>query len=232
VKPEAQAVRAALAARLDLEALYLCGPFDSSGEPASPDVHMLAVVRPDEVRDLHLVPGVARFERRVEVSVVPCSLLEGLAAGGASSWLGFYTADKIAKARVILESDRAADLRRQIAAGLRLRPSFYAAAVRNVVAWAARAKDAPPAGPTRLAAASSLLLASLGLHLMARPRLTFTKQSEVVSRSGSLLRGCDAGLALQDKAAAAEMLRAASGFLRLAFGREGIDPEKIWERLA
>lgn len=133
MKPDLNEVAAVLSRRLDLEALYLGGPFDAQGEPASPDIHVLAISRGDWVKDFHLVPKVSRFDRRVEVSVVPLGLVRRAVDRGVSTWFDFYTADKIRTGKPILESGDAARLRKRAIGNLRIRPAFYAEALRGVV---------------------------------------------------------------------------------------------------
>ena len=149
MRPDPADVKEVLARRVDLEALYLGGPFDAQGEPASPDVHVLAISRGHSVRDLHLVPGTAPFERRVEVSVVPLGLVREAVEKGVSTWFTFYTADKLRTGKPVAESKEAEGLRRQAKEHLRIRPAFYAELLRGVVQAAGHLvgpSDRPAAG--------------------------------------------------------------------------------------
>ncbi|MFH1220484.1 MAG: hypothetical protein V1694_08520 [Candidatus Eisenbacteria bacterium] len=247
MRPSLDEIRATLARRLELEALYLCGPFDVQGEPASPDIHVLAVVRRGDLKDLHLVPGVSDLTRRVEVSVIPLSGLKAAIEGGISTWLMFYTLDKMRRGRLIMETADFAALRQRAEQDLRLRPSFYASALRDLVAALGEAGPAgrPAGGRTvpaaravparpvlaRVMAANAAVLISLALRTMVKLRRAFSKHSDLLSEMSSApteppLR-LDRPMAGSTSAASAQALIGAGRFIESLFKTLGIDSTRI-----
>lgn len=238
MKADPAGVREVLSMRVDLEALYINGPFDAQGQPASPDVHVLAISRGDSVRDIHLVPGTSRFERRVEVSAVPLALVQETANKGVSTWFTFFTADKLRSGKPVLESPEAEGLRRRIKENLRIRPAFFAEVLRGVVQTAshlvgpsdrASAGTADTIGPrkqvgtTGAAALNGRLVALLAAHAAIRSGHTFSKLSDM------LTRGVPFPVALPEaaKAEAARTLAATARTLEKLFGLCGIDTRRL-----
>lgn len=242
MKPDREAIGAALDKRLDLEALYLCGPFDKSGEPCSPDIHILAVTRDDLIRDFHFLPGVAAFTRRVEASAVPLNIAKSAVEHGASSWFTFYTLDKLRNARPIRESAEAMRLRNLALGKPKIRHSFHAEAIRGLLpgdAWPADPwpadsfpKDSRPADSRRIGSLAlaalrltGRLLAAIALSVIAEGKRTFSKNSDLLAdRSlvqASLFESKDR------KAGAARALESGRVVIACALKSVGIDLARL-----
>jgi hypothetical protein len=187
VNPSRNAIRQMLARRLDVAGLYLCGPFDTAGEPCSPDIHVLAITRRDDAGDLHYLPGVADVCRRVEVSAVAQRELESAVGAGVSTWPMFYLLDKLRHCAVIDETADLQALRERAVAELKVRPSFYSDLMRSLAsqapAAAAGARLQAPAGPMALLEASGTAIRALALSAIIAGRRTFSKTSEIVSEA-------------------------------------------------
>lgn len=219
--PRAEAIRRSLAGRVRLEALYLCGPFDSKGEPASPDIHVLALSHDDALTDLHFVPGSAAFERRVEVSVAPFGMVEASQAMGVGSWLAFYTIDKIARGKPMLESPEALKVREALAEGVKFRPSVYAgtmANLRNV-----RLKiDSSPGQAEGLIKANLVLLLTYCLYSVIHLKRTFSRNSELLTQTRHMR-----GARSTSRPAAEAVLESGRRFLVRALRQTGFDIDAV-----
>jgi hypothetical protein len=237
MKPDLSEIGSALARKLDLDGLYLCGPFDSKGEPASSDIHILALSRRDDVIDLHYVPRVSGFLRRIEVSVVPARAVQAAIEEGVKTWFMFHTLDKMQRGKVITESPRTAQLRRRITQGLKLRPSLQAGVIRNVVtAGHALAGQAPGPAPANTAGggirashtqllsmltANTLLLLSLSAYSVIRLKQTYSRHSELWLQVRHRVSG---RLEPPTPGSAGKTMRTAERFLRIVLSRYGIEP--------
>ena len=225
MKPDRDAIGAALSRRIDLEAFYLCGPFGKSGAPSSPDVHVLAISGSSIVRDLHLLPGVSQFERRVEVSVVPLDVVRSAVEQGVASWFMFYTVDKLRGAKPVRESEEAERLRKIAVRRVKIRRSFYAEAIRGLLSQEAQA----PGANSETGAALSLLrltgrlLSLLGLRTIVDGKRTFSRHSDLLA-DRSLVPGAlfDGG-----EPEAARVIEATKRVIGDVFRASGID----WARL-
>ena len=188
MNPDAEQIRMALAERLDLEALYLCGPFDEQGEPASPDIHILAVVRHGDLRDFHFMPGIAGFERRVEVSTVGAQEVAAALRDGVTNWAMFYTVDKLRRARPISESEELRRLRQGAVRNLRIRPTFYSAILRSVCSSMQMLMRHDLHLEALVLSTSMLIISVLSLHAIAESKASFSRHSDMLETGGGLLR--------------------------------------------
>jgi hypothetical protein len=218
-----QKITQAIAGRIDADSLYLCGPFDHKGEPASTDIHILALSSGGEVKDLHLLPELAGLEKRVEVSVVPLTLVKSSLCKGVGTWLAFYTLDKIAKGKPLGKSREAADLKHSLEGGMRLRPSFYAGRMRNLRdAWfeANRTARLPESGlKTNL-----VLLLTLCLYSLLSLRRPFSRNSDLLTQTREKWR-----LGGLDRKDAEEILRSGKRFVETVLRQSGVRPEALQE---
>ena len=228
MKPDQDAIGAALGRRIDLEAFYICGPFGESGEPSSPDIHVLAISGGSLVRDLHFLPAVSQFERRVEVSVMPLEVLRRAVEHGVSSWLMFYTVDKLRGAKPVRESAETERLRKIALKDLTIRRSFYAEAIRGLFSLASPEAKAAQSGTEAGRALSALrltgrILSLLGLRTIAEGKRTFSKYSDLL-RDRSLV---PAAFFEDGKAEALRVIEATRRVIALAFRTCGIDRARI-----
>lgn len=217
----AEEIRRAIARRADLDSLYLCGPFDQDGNPASPDVHILALSRSEEVTDLHFLPDLAGFRRRVEVSVIPTGLVEASAREGVRTWLAFYTLDKIIRGKPLFESRATRNLRRSLAEGVKLKPSFYAQTMASLRdAWHELHRTSAPA---EIGIRSNLImLLSLCLCSLLRLKQTFSRNSDLLSQTEEVWRSRE-----RDKKSAEAILDSGRGFLEAALKKGGFNVEAV-----
>ena len=231
MNPDPEAIRAMISRRLPLEALYLCGPFDATGEPRSPDIHILAISRQDQVKDLHFIPGIAGVPRRVEVSVFPYHALRMAVETGVSSWLMFYTLDKIRRGRPIMETPDIAALHQKIVADFTPRPSFYSAVMRSLTSATRNLGEAPKPGPSRVINVNVMVLLSLSLYSIVKAKQTFTKQSELLSEIMPLLPvGAETLGSYSTAADVSRALASSKRFIDSIFGKLGIEPRCFVEQ--
>jgi hypothetical protein len=188
VIPDLAAVCDTLTQRMKAAAIYHCGPFDEAGDAASPDIHILAIADIESVTDLHLIPDLSRFPRRIEVSVIPQARLEEAARQGISDWLMFYTLDKMRRGRPLMESGRIKDLREQGGSGVSIKPSLYAGLMRhllNLLRTMDREEEPLALQAMRV---NMLVMMTLSLYSIVRLGQTFSKSSEVLRDKHPLVK--------------------------------------------
>jgi len=234
VSIDREALRQMLARRVSLAGLYLCGPFDSGGEPLSPDIHVLAVSAEGRATDLHLLPGIAAVSRRIEVSVAPLADVEAAVDRGVADWPAFFLIDKLRKAAPIVETPALVNLRAGAAGALRLRPSFYSAALRGVAALAPGGGPDGPAGPAAILRANGSVLAALALSVIAARKQTFSKNSEMLAALASQRRpdwrmavGPYPSQAREPAPEVARVVESARAFITAAVALGGIDFDRL-----
>ena len=214
-------IKRAIARRVDAESFYLCGPFDSEGRPASADVHVLVLSRGAEVRDLHFLPEATGLEKRVEVSAVPVTLIETSVHEGITDWLAFYTLDKMKSGKPLTESPSADKLRRSLAQGIKLRPSFYTRTMGNLRgAWlgAHRAAGFMEKGLY----ANFVLILALCLYSLLYLRRPFSRNSGLITQTGKVWRRGEV-----DSEQAGTALGAGRRFVEAVLRQNGVNPEAL-----
>ncbi|HVP56647.1 MAG TPA: hypothetical protein VMU02_01005 [bacterium] len=233
MNPDPPAIQRLLDQRVDAAGIYLCGPFDRSGEPSSPDIHVLAVSRRDDLRDLHFLPGIAPVPRRVEVSIVPYREMVTAVRHGAATWAQFHLLHKLRGAVPITEESDLSPLRERAREAMRTRPSFYSAVMRDFASAAREARPQGPVGPITLLNANASMLMALELRAILKAKRTFSKVSEILTDPGVTLtaepelrvpspaRGADRMVAASRQLIAAVLRTQGVDFDRLASGESG-----------
>lgn len=222
--PSIEKITQAIAGRIDLDSLYLCGPFDREGRPASADIHILALSRDGEVRDLHFLPEPAGFERRIEVSVVPAALVEICGREGVGNWLAFYTLDKMMRGKPIVESAETAGLKRSLAQGINPKPSFYAGTMGNLRSAWIEAKRAT--GLLERSLQSNLVvLLTLCLYSLLYLKRPFSKNSDLLTQTGKTWRRGDV-----DGNRAETILAGGKRFIEAVLRQNGFKADAVADR--
>jgi len=216
-------IKRAIARRTDADSLYLCGPFDSEGRPASADVHILALSHGGEVRDLHFLSEATGLERSVEVSVVPVSLIETSVHEGVADGVAFYTLDKMIRGKALIENPGVKGLRRSLAQGIRLKPSFYARTMGNLRGAWLEARRAAGLMEKGLRCNLALLLA-LCLYSLLYLRRPFSRNSGLVTQTGKVWRRGDA-----DREQAETAIGAGKRFVEAVLKQNGVNPDALAE---
>jgi hypothetical protein len=217
----AEEIERAITRRIDPDGLYLCGPFDQQGKSASQDIHILALSRGDEIKDLHFLPGLTGSKRRVEVSVIPTRLVEVSERDGVRTWLGFYTLDKIIRGKPLSESLETSRLRRSLLKEVKLRPSFYAQGMANLRdVWH---KPRRPSAPAEMGLRSNLvMLLSLCLYSLLSLKRTFSRNSDLVGQTEQVWR-----VGNRDQQGAEVVLASARCFLEAVLTKTAFKVEAV-----
>jgi hypothetical protein len=210
-------IKQAIERRADLDSLYLCGPFGEEGNPASSDIHILALGRGEDIKDLHFPDGLSGRDRRIEVSVVPARNVRASWQNGVKTWLEFYTLDKIRRGQPILETPAMREIRQSLKCGVKLKPSFYTRTMSRL--RGARDEGLWSPGPAAAALRCNImLLLSLNLYSLLRLKTTFSRNSDLLTQAGSVRP-----LVPTDAKTATAALEDARIFLRRLLGRRGFN---------
>ncbi len=159
--------------RYDLSAIYLC----SIDERTQDDVHLLGFARKELENDIHIEPQVSRFDRRLEVSILPVNLLEGIARNGITSWIELYTLDKLTHAEPLYEDEQIRHLRQSLIKP-RIRPSLVSSLLKEIDKI--RGRIEPGSEVTMLLETNLRLLLSLSLYLLTARNDTYYRVSQIV----------------------------------------------------
>lgn len=213
-----RAVCDTLIKRTGAAALYHCGPFNRAGDSRSPDIHILAIADAENVTDLHLMPGLSGFPRRIEVSIIPETRLEGAARQGISEWLMFYTLDKMRRAKPLAESERIKTLRDKAMGGLRIKPSLYADLMRHLLGLLCEMDREDQALVLQALRVNMLVMMTLSLYSIIKLRRTFSKRSETLGDKHPLVKEAAGEIS---RSRAREILSHSRGFLQPVLARMG-----------